>query len=504
MKYFCHERGFDMIHTYAAGIRRTVAMLLAVLLLCLTPVSALAEKMVVNTNSRVYRSATLASQYAALKKGTEVNLLATWNGWARIEKNGAIGYTNASHLSPVQTIDYDALMANAQEAVIVQNTRVYQSASTSSRSLSVKKGMKVNLLAVNGQWALVENAGIFAFMNAAHVSTDIPKEPDYAGLIANAKPVVINCNTRVFQSASLSARWLNVYKGMKVNLLAVNGQWAMVENSGCIAYMNVDHLSSQEAAPTPTPVPTPTPEPVQPDYSGYLKNAQAALVNQNTRVYRFADLSSSYVDVSKGTAVQLLAVNSGWALVERGGSYGFTNSDHVTVVPAATPTPAPTATPTPKPTATPAVSADYLNSSKYTNEEKCYLFMVKEMGLNSAAACGILANIRKESSFNPASGSSYYGLCQWGGGRLTNLKKFCDQNGYSHSSLEGQLRFLHHELKNSYPKILNYLLAVDNTADGAYDAGHHFCYEYERPANKASVSVSRGNLARDTYFPKYN
>ena len=166
--------------------------------------------------------------------------------------------------------------------------------------------------------------------------------------------------------------------------------------------------------------------------------------------------------------------------------------DHVREVASATPTPAPTPAPD-----------DYLQSSDYSNEEKCYLYLTREMGLNTAAASGILANIRRECNFNPDSGSSYYGLCQWGGGRLSNLKSFCASNGYEVSSLEGQLRFLQHELETGYPSLVNELRAVENTAQGAYEAGYSFCYDFERPANRESSSVSRGELARDTYFPKY-
>ena len=44
---------------------------------------------------------------------------------------------------------------------------------------------------------------------------------------------------------------------------------------------------------------------------------------------------------------------------------------------------------------------------------------------------------------------------------------------------------------------------MPDSAKGAYDAAYHFCYYYERPANKAASSASRGELARDTYYPKY-
>ena len=136
-------------------------------------------------------------------------------------------------------------------------------------------------------------------------------------------------------------------------------------------------------------------------------------------------------------------------------------------------------------------------------------FLVDEMGLNSAAACGVLANIEKESNFNPNlygdSGSSY-GICQWHNGRFENLKSFCDKNGYSWKTLEGQLEFLKHELstnKTDTGKILDRLASVENTAEGAYQAGYDWCYYFERPANKASKSEARGSNAQTKYWPTY-
>lgn len=136
-------------------------------------------------------------------------------------------------------------------------------------------------------------------------------------------------------------------------------------------------------------------------------------------------------------------------------------------------------------------------------------FLVEEMGLNSAAACGVLANIEKESNFNPNlygdSGSSY-GICQWHNGRFENLKSFCNKNGYSWQSLEGQLYFLKYELstnKTDTGKILDRLASVENTAEGAYQAGYDWCYYFERPANKVSKSEARGTNAQTKYWPTY-
>ena len=446
----------------------------------------------------VYQTANTSAACIPVCAGMKANLLRVSGDWALVENGGVRAYIRAAEISDTAPApDYSKLMANARSAVIIATCRVYQSPSTSAASLLAPAGMKVNLLTVNGSWALIENSGVFAYVDASKVkenaatTTSAPApETDYSALMANAKPAVITASCRVYQSPSTSAASVLAPAGMQVNLLAVNGDWALVENNGVFAY-----IASTHVAPAENIQPSPTPEPEQPDYSALLANAKEAVINTDTLVYKFADLSSSSVAVAKGTSVNLLAVSDGWALIENNGSYGFTSVNHVTVSVQATPVP----TPTPAP-----VEDDYLSSSSYSNEQKCYLFLTREMGLNTAAASGILANIKRESSFNPASGGSYYGLCQWGGGRLTNLKNYCSANGYSVSSLEGQLRFMWHELKNSYSSVYQTLQTVENTADGAYTAGYKFCYSYEAPANRVRSSESRGALARDTYFPRYS
>ncbi len=142
------------------------------------------------------------------------------------------------------------------------------------------------------------------------------------------------------------------------------------------------------------------------------------------------------------------------------------------------------------------------------NRENIFFFLKNNMGLNTAAAVGVLANIQKESSFNPnATGDSgtSYGICQWHNARWDNLKNYCAENGYDWTTLTGQLYYLKYELTTDsyYRSILNYLKNVDNSFQGAYDAAYHFCYKFEVPANKVENSKKRGELAQKTYWPIY-
>ena len=141
------------------------------------------------------------------------------------------------------------------------------------------------------------------------------------------------------------------------------------------------------------------------------------------------------------------------------------------------------------------------------NEAKIFQYLTEEMDFNTAAACGVLANIVRESGFNPNSvgdNGTSYGICQWHASRYTRLMDWCAENGYDYTTLDGQLHYLHYELPTYYKSTWNYLQGVDNTADGAYDAAWYWCYYFERPANKANTSVARGNLAKDTYWPAWS
>lgn len=147
------------------------------------------------------------------------------------------------------------------------------------------------------------------------------------------------------------------------------------------------------------------------------------------------------------------------------------------------------------------------NNQSSSNESIIYNYLINEMGLSISGACGVLANIQAESGFNPNlygdSGSSY-GICQWRDG--SDVKRFTALKNYSADwdTLEGQLDYLHYELKTDYPSLLKKLKSADNNADGAYQAAYDWCYDFERPANTKNMAISRGNLARNSYWPKYS
>jgi len=155
----------------------------------------------------------------------------------------------------------------------------------------------------------------------------------------------------------------------------------------------------------------------------------------------------------------------------------------------------------------PELNLNSYNVSSSQGAQIVYSFLINDMGLNPAAACGIMANIQCESLFiadktEVATGIGY-GLCQWSFGRRTNLVNWCRDNGYDYRSYEGQLQFLMHELEGSYSYVLDKLKNVSNTAQGAYDAASIWCKEFERPQDMYNEAARRGSIARDNYWPIY-
>ena len=154
----------------------------------------------------------------------------------------------------------------------------------------------------------------------------------------------------------------------------------------------------------------------------------------------------------------------------------------------------------------PGMGAKAASLNGKNNEEKIFFFLREEMGFNNASGCGVLANIEKESSFrNDAMGDSgtSYGICQWHAERMSRLRAWCDDHDYDWHELEGQLYYLEYELNTYYPNTLAMVKGVSNNKNGAYEAGHDWCYYFEVPADKETRSKERGQLAKEKYWPKY-
>ncbi len=235
------------------------------------------------------------------------------------------------------------------------------------------------------------------------------------------------------------------------------------------------------ASPTPSPSPTPSAAPADVTAPVIALSAESAVLNVGDS-FSPGSLIASVTDETDGTLAYAETLAPGSFTVVsnvdtgRAGAYTVT----VTALDKAGNRSERTIAVTvnePKPTPTPGSSVP--NSSDPKGQ--IYNFLTGTMGLNRAQACGILANMHRESRFNSTAdnGVGYYGLCQWGGERKDNLFTWCKNNGYDPETIDGQLHFLQYEMPLYYPNTTAQLKACPNDEDGARRACWIFAIGYE-------------------------
>ena len=118
-----------------------------------------------------------------------------------------------------------------------------------------------------------------------------------------------------------------------------------------------------------------------------------------------------------------------------------------------------------------------------------------EAGWTNAQACGIIANIQAESSFDKdriGDGTAAYGLCQW---HQDRRDLFADRFGHAmqpQSTFEEQIDFITFEIKTPGFKGARTALAAAATPG---DAAEKVCRLYEIPADPDKDSRIRAGLA---------
>lgn len=136
-----------------------------------------------------------------------------------------------------------------------------------------------------------------------------------------------------------------------------------------------------------------------------------------------------------------------------------------------------------------------LDEGTVASAREIYDFLLGK-GMTPEAACAILGNIQRESSFlTSASNGTHFGLCQWGKGRWRNLKSFAMDRGTLWTDLNTQLEFLWSELEGQYSKVKDKII---NSTDLEY-ATEVFCKEYEVCGNYGTEVPTRCEYAQNWY-----
>lgn len=145
------------------------------------------------------------------------------------------------------------------------------------------------------------------------------------------------------------------------------------------------------------------------------------------------------------------------------------------------------------------------DEAREENVRAAMTFLREELALPDSAVAAVLANMYRESAFDPQAvdaGHQFFGLCQWSRLRWTNCYLFCAEQGLDRLSMEGQLAFLKYELEGEYSWIWeDYLLSAENDEDGAQEAQYYFCQLFEAPRDMEWEQVVRSKLVAYAYWP---
>lgn len=136
---------------------------------------------------------------------------------------------------------------------------------------------------------------------------------------------------------------------------------------------------------------------------------------------------------------------------------------------------------------------------KQKEKEKVAYNYFTRQGYSPEASAGIVGNLVYESGLNTSAegdigykGGSSFGIAQFRGDRLSNLKK---RYGNNWRDFNNQLDFVRHELETTHSKAGNIL---KNTRD-VYEAGQAFSDLYEVPAKKYKNNKDRQNKVNSLY-----
>ena len=278
--------------------KRLISLILAGLLLIST-CAACAEQALVMKSAAVYASAkTSSSVLGKLKAGTQLEVVATKNGWAKVEMNGRVGYMKTNALGTYKT--YDNMTAYTSKA-----SAMYASFSTSSKKMgTIPAGAKVTVLATAGSWARVTYSKYTGFIAKANLTTKAPSSSPSSTITAyasvnNAK--VYNASGKVIGTVPLNT---------SVTVLAVKNGICQVKRSGVVAYMMKSDLSAskveEEKKDDGVTEISPT--------TFYVKNDGAKVVDSSGKVIGTLSLN---------TAVTVNAYTDTLARVSNGSTVGF-------------------------------------------------------------------------------------------------------------------------------------------------------------------------------------
>jgi len=274
---------------------------------------------VVTTDSQAYESAsTSAKKLAKLPEGTVVNVLAYNSTWAKVEKNGSVGYVKTSTLTRADdnsSNDGDELTSvSSFSAIAINKAQVYSEASASSEKKStLSAGTVVTVLAYNSTWARIQYND-----SVGYVKT--PNLVKYSLKSCNSYKALTTDRVQAYSAPTTSSAKLAVLPvDTEVTVTACDSTWAKVEKNGSVGYVKLSYIKKKPA------------KNLAEEYREKYPTVQftATIIADSVPGYYDSDTSSADFNLDMGQQVDVYGYSRSWAYIGIGDRRGFVATKYI-------------------------------------------------------------------------------------------------------------------------------------------------------------------------------
>ncbi|MBR2796226.1 MAG: hypothetical protein IKE17_00555 [Clostridia bacterium] len=203
-----------------------------------TPVTG--QTMVTNRQTRVYIRPSASSRFVTLDTGVSVQVLSISGNYAQISMNGKVGYTLYSHLSPSSVTTAAPAQTTSIPVVTLVEAQIYENPNYSGEAVTVRKGYKLTLLAVDGEVAMVTRNGMIGYLPFACLKKDNAPEatPTPSESQSKANPFPSGSNEHIIYAFLIGDMKLNraAAMGVMANIYWESGYKAVIDGDGGTSY----------------------------------------------------------------------------------------------------------------------------------------------------------------------------------------------------------------------------------------------------------------------------
>ena len=150
-------------------------------------------------------------------------------------------------LLPVTAVP--ALAKSVEATVNSSSARVYKSRSTSSEHVKVKKGLKVTVKEIDGDWAKIKSNGHTGYIPVKYLDMKGGSSSSSSSSTTSVKSYTayVRKDTHMYAKASSSSDRKSVAAGTKVKVIGVDGKYSQIKDShGNKGYVKTDYLTTEK------------------------------------------------------------------------------------------------------------------------------------------------------------------------------------------------------------------------------------------------------------------